>query len=185
MRPAKCVTVLRSLVKPVPKDLHLTKIIAVFTFLFCKLAFSVLCAVLHLLILHIYFTFPFRSKDEIPVAQFVHEGDGHGARAVKDATFNLNKFVSYPYGIAGLVACLVASLLVVLIVQVKGAHSELCLKQWLTEFRIRFQTRSRMNTGYARVPSVLEQDNEIGVEKLLLSSSDLEDEEIDLTHPKV
>ena len=39
--------------------------------------------------------------------------------------------------------------------------------------------------GYSRVPALSDQDHEIEVDKLLLSPSDVEDEELDNTNPKV
>lgn len=106
------------------------------------------------------------NKLELPKVGFVQEGEGRGARAgIRPAADAMRSIESVSYWLVGMVTSIFILVGVVVLVKTKLADN---------------------SSGYARLSALSDQDHEIeGGKLLLLSSSDIEDEEHDIANPKV
>jgi len=103
------------------------------------------------------------NKLEQPKIGYVQEGEGRGARAGVHPTADaMRNIETVSYWLVGMVTSIFIFVGIIVLVKTKLADNF---------------------SGYARVPA--DQDHDIEVDKLLLSSSDVEDEELDNTNPKV
>lgn len=129
--------------------------------------------------------FTFRARIiEIPLVEFVKESAGRGVRAKDNA--ETSHLQSASRWFVGMGASFIFGLIIVLAIhevsplfgRVKNVNSNLDNPL--------LQVKKRLSRNYSRVPlSIPDEDHENGLEKNLLSTSDLDDDDSDNSFPKV